>query len=68
MTRQRKKVPKTLDELERRLHFEWKSVTLDTLKELANHMPRRLRNGRKKIKEAILATNISVIRCKMNKE
>ena len=43
MTRQRKKVPKTLDELERRLHFEWKSVTLDTLKELA-------RNGRKKNK------------------
>ena len=61
MTRQRKKARKTLDELERRLHFEWKSVTLDTLKELA-------RNGRKKIKEAILATNISVIRCKMNKE
>ena len=43
MTRQRKKARKTLDELERRLHFEWKSVTLDTLKELA-------RNGRKKNK------------------
>ena len=69
MTRQRKKAPKTLDELERRLHFEWKSVTLDKLKELAHHMPRRLKNGqKKKIKEAILATNISVIRCKMNKE
>ena len=52
MTSQRKKIkpPKLLDELERRLHFEWKSVTLDTLKELANHMPRRLRNGRKKNK------------------
>ena len=48
MTRQRKKAPKTLDELERRLHFEWKSVTLDTIKELAHHMPRRLKNGQKK--------------------
>ena len=48
MTRQRKKVPKTLDELERRLHFEWKSVTLDTLKELAHHMPRRFKNDKKK--------------------
>ena len=48
MTRQRKKAPKTLDELERRLHFEWKSVTLDTLKELTHHMPRRLKNGQKK--------------------
>lgn len=43
MTRQRKKVPKTLDELERRLHLEWKSVTLDTPKELAHHMPSRLK-------------------------
>ena len=42
------KAPKSLDELKRRLHFEWKSVTLDTLNELANYMPRRLKNGQKK--------------------
>ena len=42
------KAPKTLDELKRRLHFEWKSVTLDTLNELANYMPRRLKKKKKK--------------------
>ena len=68
MTRQRKKDPKTLAELKRRLQFEWKSVTLDTPKEQAHHMRRRLKNDQQKIKEPILATNISVIQCKKNKE
>jgi len=35
-------VPKTMTELKRRLRFPWKNVTLDTLKELAHFMPRRL--------------------------
>ena len=50
MTRQRKKAPKTLAELKRQLHFEWKNVTLDTPKELAHHMPRRLKNDQQKKK------------------
>ena len=36
--------PKTMKELKRRLRFVWKNVTLDTLKELAHSMPRRLEN------------------------
>ena len=41
------KVPasKTMKELKRRLRFAWKYVTLDTLKELAHSMPRRLENA-----------------------
>ena len=37
--------PKTMKELKRRLRFAWKNVTLDTLKELAHSMPRRLENA-----------------------
>ena len=40
--------PKTMKELKRRLRFAWKNVTLDTLKELAHSMPRRLENVIKK--------------------
>ena len=36
--------PKTMKALKRRLRFAWKNVTLDTLKELAHSMPRRLDN------------------------
>ena len=35
---------KTMKELKRRLRFAWKNVTLDTLKELAHSMPKRLEN------------------------
>ena len=43
-------------------------VRLYTLTKLAHFIPRCLENVKKKIKEAILVTNISVIRYKMNKE
>ena len=36
--------PKTMKELKRRLRFAWKNVTLDTLKELAHSMLRRIEN------------------------
>ena len=36
--------PKTMKKLKRRLRFAWKNVTLDTLKELAHSMPKRLEN------------------------
>ena len=36
--------PKTMKKLKRRLRFAWKNETLDTLKELAHSMPRRLEN------------------------
>ena len=36
--------PKTMKALKRRLRFAWKNGTLDTLKELAHSMPRRLEN------------------------
>ena len=55
--------PKTLDKLKKRLRLAWNNVTQDTLKELAQSMTRRLKNVRK-IKETMLATNISVIQCK----
>ena len=37
--------PKTMKELKRRLRFARENVTLDTLKELAHSMPKRLENA-----------------------
>jgi len=34
--------PKPIKELKKQLHFAWKNVTLDMLKELAHSMPRNL--------------------------
>ena len=43
-TKYKDPAPKTMKELKKRLRFAWKNVTLDTLKELAHSMPRRLEN------------------------
>ena len=48
--------PKTMKELKRRLHFAWKNVTLDTLKELAHSML-NAQIMSLKIKAGILVTN-----------
>ena len=37
--------PKRMKELERRLPFAWKNVTLDTLEQLAHSTPGRLENA-----------------------
>ena len=44
-----------MKELKRRLRFAWKNVTLDTLKELAHSMVRRIEMSLK-IKAGILTT------------
>ena len=45
-----------MKELKKQLHFAWKNVTLDTLKELAYSMPTRLKMTLK-IKAGILVTD-----------